>query len=94
MVAWSDATPVACAWLYMMTRYWSLIEWVVVNPDSPMKDRKLAVELILDRLKTEASGLGAKAIFSSLKSNGLIRLYKKHGFTVTDVGMTNVVLKL
>lgn len=93
MIAWNDAVPLAAGWLYMMTKYWCLIEWMVVNPDAPMKDRKLGLELILDRLKSEGQSFGAKAVFSSLRSNGLIRMYKKHGFSVTETGMTNAVFK-
>lgn len=95
LIAYDDATntDLAAGWLYIMTKYWALIEWIVVNPQAPLKQRKLGVELILDRLILEGQLLGAQAFFSSLKSNGMIRLYQKYGFRKGDTGMTNMVLE-
>lgn len=92
MIAHEDGVMLCAAWLYLMTRYWGLIEWVIVNPDAPRKARQLGLKLLLARLKEEAKVFHVEAIFSSLKSNGLIRLYEKAGFKVTDTGMSNLVL--
>lgn len=94
LIALNDTLPIAAAWLHCMTRYWGLIEWVIVNPEAGMKDRLLAVELILDRLKVEGKALGVKVFFASIKSPGLIRVYQKHGFEISDRGMTNLTCKV
>ena len=94
MVAYSEKEQLAVGWVYMVTQYWAIIEWLVVNPQASMKSRKLAVESRVERLVKEAKGFGAKVIFGYLKAPGLIRLYKRHGFQVTDIGMTHLVYKI
>jgi len=93
MIAHTEKHELCAGWLYLMTKYWGLIEFVVVNPEAPRKDRKVGVELLLGRLIQEAKLFNVKALFSSLKSNGLIRLYVKNGFKVTEHNMTNCVLR-
>lgn len=92
LLVYDDDTPLCAGWLYLMTKYWALIEWVVVNPDAPRKRRAVGVELLLERLVSEAKFFNVQAIFTSLKSSGLIRLYQRQGFKITDTGMSNLVL--
>lgn len=88
-----DGQDAAAAWLYVLTPKWAGIEWIVANPAVPLKQRASAVKCVIERLRDDASRFGCTAITSSLKSNGLIRLYKKMGF-IADPGMTNMTLRI
>lgn len=93
-VVFNDTELVCAGWLYLMTRYWALIEWIVTNPDVPRVERHAGIELLLDALIHEARGFNARAIFSSLHSRGLMKLFEKKGFQKTDTNMTNFVMNI
>lgn len=86
-----SGTNVCAGWLYLTCSSIAWVEWFVTNPAAPLKERRKGIELLLQRLITEALGFKATQIFSSLKSKSLIKLYKSHGFKEADVKMTNLV---
>jgi hypothetical protein len=92
MIIEDGSLKIASGWLYFTIDKVAWLEWVVTNPEAPLRLRHQAIQLLLKRLVREAEELGTHAIFASIKSKGLIRLYQKCGFSVGDTGMTNVVL--
>lgn len=93
VIASVDGSDAAAAWLYIMSKEWAVIEWIVANPAIPLKPRTQAIKCVVERLRDDAARFGIVSITSSLKSRGLIRLYSKLGF-VPDSGMTNMSLRL
>lgn len=93
VIASVDGTDAAAAWLYVLTPQWAGIEWIVANPAVPLKPRAQAVKSVVKHLVDDAARFGCAAISSSLKSQGLVRMYKKMGF-VDEPGMTNMVLRV
>lgn len=93
MLAFEGELKIAAGWLYLTTSSMAWMEWLVTNPDAPLKSRVIGIEYIVGRLINEAKELKASSIFVSLKSKGLIKLHKKYGFEVGDSGMTNMVYK-
>lgn len=95
MVAFHGEQPLCAGFLYLTLSKLCWLEWLVTNPDAPLKPRTHALECLLGRLKEEAQGFcPGGSVFVTLKSKGLIKLYKKVGFEVSDTHMTNMVCKL
>lgn len=60
------------------------IEFIVSNPNTDKTERDHAMNLLLDRLITEAEGRGFKAIFTSAKNEHLEQRLSSKGFQKTD----------
>lgn len=93
-VAQDAAHKYCAAFLYLTNSKFAMLEYMVSNPGAPMKAKRRAMDAMLDRIMVDARALGIKAIFTSLESQGLKKVYEKHGFVVGDVGMTNLVRNL
>jgi len=91
MIAYDEKYLLCVGWLYLTTGYWGWLEWIVVNPDAPMKRRQTGLKSLIARLLEEAKVFKIKAVHCSLKSPGLIRMHQKAGFLIGDTGMTNLV---
>lgn len=84
--------PGVCAgWIYHSEVAFSYMEWLVANPDQPGKVVYKGLRLLVDALKEKAYDKGKSMIYTSVKHEGLIRLYKKCGFIEGDTGMTNMI---
>lgn len=92
-MAEAGETKLCATWIYYTGTQISWMEWLVVNPNASTRLRANAVGGIIDKVKQVAIAAGGPIIFSSMKSNGLIRLMKKKGFMVGDSGMTNLVFQ-
>jgi len=83
-----------CAgWLYKTDSRIGWLEWVVSNPKASAREVYDGMVMMFDLLKEESKRRGDAAIFSALKSRGLIRFYKNQGFEESDSGMTHMVLR-
>ena len=92
MMIEDSGLKIACAWIYFSTDGVGWLEWMVANPEVPLRHKHQAIQLLLKRLIREAEGLGMHSLCAALKSRGLIRLYQKCGFSVGDTGLTTVVM--
>lgn len=72
---------------------WTYLEWLVTNPEAPLRVRKKAVDLLLQHGRNYAIEAGAKQVFSSIrtKSRGLVRAFQRAGFIPAEEGMTNMI---
>ena len=72
----------------------AMMEWLVTNPENTPRESLASAKMLIDFLKIEAKALGYSVIMTGTKSDGLIKLYKKQGFTQTDEGLTHLLLTL
>lgn len=79
------------AFLYLTNSKFAMLEFMVSNPKAPMKAKRRAMDALLERIMADAKALGVASIFTSLESQGLKKVYMKHGFVVGDERMTNLV---
>jgi len=93
-VAEQDGKPLAVIWLWLTGTAFAVLDFLVSNPDAPPKRKVRAMGELIDYALGIAQRAGAKSVFSSLKNEGLERFFCKHGFTVTDTGMTNLLARL
>lgn len=84
-----------CAgWVYTTDSKLGWLEWVVTNPESPIKRRKAGLECLVTEALKLGTALGIENLFASVSNKNLIKLYLSQGFTQGDTGMTNLIARL
>lgn len=91
LVAEDDGFKYCMGWLYRTDSKICWLEYIVANPDAPLKKRSKAIDLLIEGAIFSAKEMGYKVIFSSLKSKGLMRRFNKQGFVYGDNAMTNMI---
>ncbi len=87
-----DADGQICAgWLYKTDSKWAVLEWIISSPKARGMRRKAGLDHLIRALVDEAERMGFEGIFTNVRHAALISRYEKHGFAVTDRGMTNMV---
>ena len=84
MVQSKDGTPIVAGFLYMTNSKAVLLEWIISNPDYKDKNRKQAVEVLLNTIEEVCKKQGKKYMFSIGRSKHLIDIHKKLGWQVDD----------
>lgn len=85
---------VFAAWLYKTDSKIAWMEWFISNPKASKQDVSLGKDLVINDLSDLAKELGFTDAFTSMKHEGLIRGMQKHGFAISETGMTNLVRNL
>ena len=84
----------AMGFLYYTDTAFTWMEWITGNPDANKFQRRDALDILIRELTIKAKENGSEAIFTSMKHPGLIERMQKHGFLVSDEGMTNLVKRI
>ena len=82
---------IAAGWLYKTDSSLAWLEWLVTNPNAAGEARHAALNEVIEAALKEAEIGGAAAVFTSLSDKSLLGRYQRHGFVVSDTGMTNMV---
>lgn len=93
-VAEKGGVKLCAIWLWLTGTSFCVIDYLVSNPDAPLRARYLGMGAVIDHAKEAAKRAGAKCAFASLKNPGLERFFEKHGFQTTDREMTNLLARL
>jgi hypothetical protein len=81
----------AAGWAYMdKNTPIGFIEWLVTNPDNSPRESIKTLKVIIDGMTKMFERSGKLAVLVSTKSEGLVKLFKKAGYSVTDSGMTHL----
>lgn len=75
-------TPVAAGFLYLSNSKVAWLDWIVSNPEYKEKDRKQAIELLINSLEEVAKQQDYNIIISITRSKHLIEAHKKLGYMV------------
>ena len=82
----------SAGWLFMDAHVpLGMMEFIVANPDASPTQSYKAISKLVKHISELADSAGILAVYSSVKSSGLLKLYKKHNFMPQDCGMTSVV---
>jgi hypothetical protein len=81
----------AVGFLYRTDSALAWMEWITTNPESDKIERDKALNLLIETLFTEAKRLGHSVLFTSVQDAGLIERYQRHGFALSEGGMSNMV---
>lgn len=74
--------PIIAGFLYTTNSKVAWVEWIVSDPDYREKDRKQAMELLIQGIESVAKNSGFELILSIGRSKGLIETHEKLGYTV------------
>lgn len=86
-----DNTLASAGWLYLTNSAFSWMEFIIANPDVRKEARSYALSALIDEIKTASKARGFKSIYMSAENNSLIERLKRHGFEVSEKGMTNLI---
>ena len=89
-----DGVEICAGFIYFTNSKFSLLEYVVSNPDYRDIDRNDAVQLLVSELTELARRKGFKAVFSSLKHENLMKNYEACGYSRGSNNTTEMIIKL
>ena len=75
-------TPIVAGFLYLTNSKGVLLEWIVSNPEYRDKDRKQAIELLINGAENVSKKLGYKYMFTIGRNKHLIDIHKKLNWKV------------
>lgn len=67
-----------------------VMEWIVANPDNAPRESIKALHMLIASIVEIASKQGL-VLHTSVRQEGLAKLYAKHGFSIADSGMINMI---
>lgn len=85
-----DSTPICAGFLYNTDSKICVFEFVVSNPDADKQDRKLALELLIKKIKNKAIKRGYSLIYTSINIPAYIAKLKDAGFIEVDTNQTHM----
>lgn len=75
-------TPIVAGFIYYTNSKVALLEWVISNPEYKDKDRKDAIELLINGVEEVCKLQGLKYLFSITSHKGLIETHEKLKWSV------------
>tara|TARA_R100001079_G_scaffold74878_1_gene39999 strand:- start:460 stop:864 length:405 start_codon:yes stop_codon:yes gene_type:complete len=76
--------PIVAGFIYYTNSDAVVVEWIVSNPDYKNKDRKQAIELLLNTIEAVCKKQGKQYMFSIGRSKHLINTHRKLGWVVDE----------
>ena len=84
----SDGKPIAAAGLYTCDgTSFGFMDWVVVDPNAPMRISHKAITLCLDTIIKVAEDKGLKLMYTCTKHEALWKRYTKNGMSLAEDGV-------
>jgi len=85
--------PIVAGFIYYTNSDAVVVEWIVSNPEYKNKDRKEAVEILLNTIEEVCKKQGKKYMFTIGRSEQLIKTHKKLGWAV-DKNPSHEIVKV
>jgi len=82
LMVYKEDTLIVAGFLYFTNSTAVLLEWIVSNPEYRDKDRKEAIELLINTAEAVCKEAGKKQMFSIGRNKKLIETHKKLGWIV------------
>ena len=79
-----DNIPIVAGFLYFTNSAAVLLEWIISNPEYKEKDRKEAIETLIQSAELFCKKNNKKYIFSIGRNKSLINIHKKLGWNVDN----------
>ena len=89
-----DGVRIVSGFIYMTNSTGAMLEWIVSNPDYREKDRKQAIELLIDTAEEFCKELGCDHMFSIGRNKHLIETHKKLGWNVDKNSSYEIMKKI
>jgi len=89
-----DGELIVCGFLYLTNSKIAWLEWIVSNPDYREKDRKDAIEMLINHVEKDSVTLGITHILSLTKSKSLLDTHEKLGWGVDRTPSYEIIKKI
>ena len=94
LMVYKGDTPIVTGFLYLTNSSATWLDWIVSNPDYKDKDRKEALELLINSLEEVAKAQGYNIIISLTRNPHLINTHKKLGYAVDETPSYEISKKI
>lgn len=78
----SDGKPIVAGFLYLTNSKVAWLEWIVSDPEYKGKDRKEAIELLINGVENVARKQGFEIILSVGRNKSLLKIHEEMGYIV------------
>jgi N-acetylglutamate synthase-like GNAT family acetyltransferase len=75
-----EGVSICAGFIYFTNSKIAWLEFIVSNPEYRNKDRKEAIQIVITELCQIAKQKGFRAVFTSVKHQGLVNHFEKCGF--------------
>ncbi len=89
-----DKTPIVCCFLFITNSKGAKLEWLVSNPKYKEKDRKQAIEMLINHVEIVCKNMGYKYIFSIGRNKHLMETHKKLGWLVDEKPSYEIIKRI
>lgn len=89
-----NGTPIICGFVYLTNSKIAWLEWIVSNPDYREKDRKQAIEMLINHVEDDCKSLGMTHVFSIGRSKSLIDIHEKLGWGVDKTHSHEIIKRI
>ena len=89
-----NGIDICAGFLFLNNSKIAWLEYIVSNPEYRENDRQIAIEEVVKTLCFIAKGKNYKAVFASLKHEGLIKTYQSCGFLKGSSNTTEMIISL
>lgn len=86
-----DDSEICSGFIYLTNSKVAWLEFVISNKEYKEKDRKEAIQFLINSLSAVAQETGAKYGYAVLKHKGLANYYKESGFFESDKNITEMI---
>lgn len=86
--------PIVAGFLYFTNSEAVLLEWIISNPEYKEKDRKLAIETLINGAEIFCKNNGKKYMFTIGRNKHLIDIHKKLGWAVDETPSHEITKKI
>jgi len=80
----SDGQPIIAGFLYLTNSSIAWLEWIISDKNYRNKNKKEALELLINSLESIAKSTGAEMIFSVGKNKSVLNAHKRLGYTIDE----------
>lgn len=95
VMVYKDEVEICAGFIYFTNSKTAIIEFIISNFQYKEKDRKEAIELVINALTELAMEVnGCKYIYTSLKNQNLINSFSACGYQVGSTGCIEMIKKL
>lgn len=74
--------PVVAGFLYLTNSKIAWMEWIISDKNYKKRNKKEAIELLINSLEQVAKSTGAEMIFSVSQNNSLLKTHENLGYTI------------
>lgn len=94
IMVYKDDVEICAGYLFFTNSKMAWIEFIVSNPNYKQKDRKEAINFLINELGQIAKSKGYEVLFTSVKNENLIKRFKECNYIIGSKNTTEMIIYL